>query len=406
MVKTDGKMNANVLHKTNKILILNLIKKEGEISRSEITTKTKLTPPTVTKIIDELVSKFNLVEYKGIGNSNGGRPSVIVKFKNSGNYIIGIDLGATYIRGSLVDLSGKTISYIQVPTEIENGFEQILNKIVKVTESFIQGTDKENTIWGVGIGVAGLVNKKTGMIESSPIFGWENINLKKELEHKINLPFYYDNSTRVMAHSELYFNKNSKSTNFAFINIGYGIAAGFVIDGNIVKGNEGFAGEFGHITVDCSKSIKCKCGKYGCLEAVASGHRISTLGKEVLAKDGSQILKDLCNGNPNLITAELVFKAYKMGDPSAKMIYERVTEHIAQGIGSIVNLLNPGIVYIGGGISLNGDLFFNLLEEKVKAYLLKPNMKLIILPSTYGEQATSIGAASLVLERILKLELP
>ena len=405
MVKPQGKMNTALLHKANKKLILNLVKKETSISRSDITKKTRLTPPTVSKILDELSEKYQLIEFIGTGNSNGGRPPAVVRFKNKGNYIIGIDLGATNIRGSLVDLNGKPVGFIQIPTEINKGFDQIINKMIKIIKNFTDNKDSEDKIWGIGIGVAGLVNRKTGMIESSPIFGWENVDLKKELDKHITIPFFYDNSTRLMAHGEYFFSNSSRLQNFAMINIGYGIAAGLVIDGNIIKGNEGFAGEFGHITVDTSNKVECKCGQFGCLEAMASGHRIAMLGRELFDHPDSKIIRELCNGNPEFVSAEMVYQAYLKGNLSAKKIYSEITDYLAQGIGTIANLLNPSVVYIGGGVSLNGEGFFDMVTPKISKHLLKPNKMLQILPSTFGEQATSIGAAALVLEKILNLNI-
>jgi glucokinase-like ROK family protein len=401
----NTKMSAGLIHQGNKKLILNLIKRKGEISRSDIASRTGLTPPTIGRIIDELISGYNLVEVKGLGNSNGGRPPLIVKFKSDHNYIIGIDLGATYIRGCLVDLDLRFLSEIQIPTEIEKGFKYIIEKVVQIIKKFQNRPENGGKIWGVGIGVAGLVNRETGIIEYSPDFEWENINLQEEISKMIDIPVFYDNSTRLMALGELNFNKKSRLKNFAIINVGYGIAAGLVIDGNLIKGHSGFAGEFGHISIDTCSRIKCKCGKYGCLEALASGHRIANLGKNALNNKDAKILKNLSEGNVNLVSAELVAKAAKQGDEPSLKIYDEISEYLAQGIGTLTNLLNPEVVYIGGGISLNGEFFFDLINSKITKYLLPPNLGINIQPSTFGELATSIGAVSLVMEKIMNLEL-
>jgi glucokinase-like ROK family protein len=405
MKKDFAKMDAGLMNLTNKRLILKLVKQNSHISRSDIAKKTGLTPPSISRIVDELVHKDNLIEYMGIGHSNGGRPPVMLKFKNEKNYIIGIDLGATYIRGCLVDLNAKFISEIQVPTEIERGFNSIIEKLVQVINKLKDRKEENAKIWGIGIGVAGLVNNKTGIIESSPDFGWTNIDLREILSKRIDLPFFYDNSTRLMALGELNMGRNNNLKNFAVINVGYGIAIGLVIDGKPIKGHAGFAGEFGHISVDTNSSVKCKCGMYGCLEALASGHRISDLGKMALKNGEASILKDMCEGNPHLVTAELVSMAAKQGDPSSIRIYDTITEYLAKGIGTIANVLNPESVYIGGGISLAGKFFFDLIESKKSRYLLSPNQDLRIESTTFKEHATSIGAVSLVLEKVMKLQL-
>lgn len=405
MNKEYAKMDAGLLHLANKKVLLKLIKQKGQISRSELTKITGLTPPSIARIVGELADKDQLVEHIGVGNSNGGRPPVIVKFKNECNYIIGIDLGATYIRGCLVDLNAKFISEIQVPTEINNGFTSIIEKVTQVIHKLQSRKEDSAKIWGIGIGVAGLVNNKTGIIESSPDFGWSNINLHQELKSRLNLPFFYDNSTRLMALGELTLGARQDLKNFAVLNIGYGIASGLVVNGKLVKGEKGFAGEFGHISVDTNSPIKCQCGMNGCLEALASGHRISALGKQEVKNNNSEQLEGLCNGNPDLVTAELVARAAKKGDIASLKIYNEITEYICKGIGTIANLLNPEVIYIGGGISLNGEFFFDLIERKKSKYLLPQNSNVQIIPSTYGEQATSIGAVSLVLKGILNLEL-
>lgn len=400
-----AKMDAAQLHRSNKIVILKLIKEKGQISRSELAKTTGLTPPTITRLVNELITVDGLVEYEGVGNSNGGRPSVIVKFKRDGNYIIGIDLGATYIRGCLVDLDANFISEIQVPTEIEKGFNSIIEKVLQLAKKLQIRKEEEAKIWGIGIGVAGLVNNKTGIIEHSPDFGWSNVNLRDELEKELDLPFFYDNSTRLMALGELKLGNKRNLRNFAVINIGYGIASGLVIEGNLVKGYEGFAGEFGHITVDSNSGVQCKCGKFGCLEALASGYRIANLGRQELESNNAGILNKLCIGNPGPVTAELVAKAAKMGDVACLKIYNEVSDYLCKGIGMMANLLNPQVVYIGGGISLNGQFFFDLLDSIKSHYLLPSNSNIQILPSSFGEQATVIGAVSLVLNHILNLEL-
>jgi glucokinase-like ROK family protein len=330
---------------------------------------------------------------------------VVVRLKNENNYIIGIDLGATYIRGCMVDLNASFISEVQVPTEIEKGFSSIIEKVIQLINRLISRKGPDSKIWGIGIGVAGLVNSETGIIETSPDFGWTNINLRKELENRIDLPFYYDNSTRLMAYGELYFNNKTRISDFAVINVGYGIAAGIVIDGKVVKGHTGFAGEFGHIAVDTCSDVQCKCGMKGCLESLASGHRIATLAKKRFKDKDASILRKLSDNNEENITAEIVANAAKQGDLVSIEIYDEIAEYLCNGIGTLVNLLSSEVIYIGGGIALNGKFFFDLVNSKMSKYLLAPNLKLQILPSTFGEQATSIGAVSLVMEKVMNLEL-
>ena len=208
-----------------------------------------------------------------------------------------------------------------------------------------------------------------------------------------------------MALGEQVYGESKNLKNFAVINIGYGIAAGLVIEGILTKGNSGFSGEFGHITIDKNSSIKCKCGKYGCLEALASGNRIAVMGAELIYQNPNGKLALLAENSASLIDAKMVAEAVNKGDAEARQIFEDITEYICIGIGDLVNLLNPESVFIGGGISLTGDFFYEMINNKKNKYLLKPNRNITIKPATFGEHATTIGAVSLVLEQILNFKI-
>lgn len=400
------KASASQMNLENKKKLIRLTRQYKEISRSDLGKITGLTAPSVTRIVDELIGQDNLAYYTGIGNSSGGRPPMMVKFNSDKNYIIGIDLGATYIRGVLTDLEANFLSDIQIPTEIHKGFDFIIKNTVTIIEKLQNRRGIEKTkIRGIGIGVAGLIDRDTQRISFSPDFGWEEIDFRKEMMKHLKLPFFFDNSTRLMALGEQVYGESKNLRNFAVINIGYGIAAGLVIEGILTRGNLGFSGEFGHITIDRNSSLQCKCGKFGCLEALASGRRIAAMGSELVAKNPEGILARMAEKNPTLVDAKLVAEAVAEGDSEALQIYEDITEYICLGIGDMVNLLNPQSVFIGGGISLTGDFFYKMINDKKNKYLLKPNRDIEIRPTTFAENATSIGAVGLVLERILNFNI-
>lgn len=400
------KASASKMNLSNKKKIIRLIRQYKKISRSDLSKITGLTAPSITRIVGELIEQDQLAQYIGIGNSSGGRPPMMVRFNADNNFIIGIDLGATNIRGVLTDLDGNFLSEIQAPTEIGKGFEHIIKNTVTIIEKLQnrRGIDKSK-IKGIGIGVAGLIHRDTQRISFSPDFGWEEVDFKKELEKYLTIPFYFDNSTRLMALGEQVLGESKNLKNFAVINLGYGIAAGLVIEGILTKGNSGFSGEFGHITIDRNSSIQCKCGKYGCLEALASGNRIAAMGSELIQQNPTGILAKLADYNPTNVDAKMVAEAVNAGDPEALKIFQDITEYICIAIGDLVNLLNPESVFVGGGISLSGDFLYEMINNKKNKYLLKPNQNITIKPSSFAEHATSIGAVSLVLERILNFKI-
>ena len=399
------KVDSTVMNKMNKVQVMSIIHDKTIISRAEIVKLTGLTPPTVSRIVEQLIHQDGLVKYKGVAESNGGRPPVMVTFNGNENYIIEIDLGATLIRGVLSDLNNDIQMEIQVPTSLEKGYESIMDQIANVIERLLnkRGLNKDKVL-GVGIGIAGLVDVKKGVVDFSPDFGWESVNIRNSLNQRINLPFFFDNSTRLMALGELSYGLGRNYGNFVVINVGYGIASGIVIDGKTVFGSKGKAGEFGHIKVDTNSNVQCKCGAYGCLEALASGRRIADLGKELFERKKSQKLMELCKNDPNLIDAKLVFEAARSGDKDANEILETVTNYLGIGIASIVNLLDPEIIFMGGGVSSNGEIFFKSLKKATQNFLISRNKKLDIKPVTFADYATLTGAFSLVVNKIIRFE--
>ena len=226
------KVDALQMSRLNKREVLYLIKKEGVISRTDIGNITGLTAPTVSRIVEQLVSQEKLVEYIGMGESSGGRPPVMLQFNGKQNYVIGIDLGATFIRGVLSDFETNFLSEIHIPTARNEGFEAIMDQIADLVHKLLsrKGFDSSQ-VRGIGIAIAGLINKKNGIVDYSTDFGWRNVNVKESLSKRISIPFIFDNSSRLMALGEHEYGVGRKYDNMVVLNLGYGIAAGIIVEG-------------------------------------------------------------------------------------------------------------------------------------------------------------------------------
>jgi len=396
------------INKLNKIKILGLIREHDEISRAELVRLTSLSPPTVSRIVKGLIAEEKLVSAMGVGSSNGGRPPVILKFKGDSSYVIGIDLGATTTRGVLADLNGKFIEEIDVPTRLSDGSDEIIADVVEIIHR-LAGSKKKaasSRIFGVGIAVAGLVDVQNEMIVYSPDFNWHQIDIIGALRDKIEFPVIFDNVTRLMALGELRFGHAKKSKNFICVNVGYGIGSGIIVNGLTLTGRTGFAGEFGHITIDRESDILCSCGKYGCLEALASGKAIALTAQSRLARGQHSLLLELSGGQINNVTAKMVAEAAKAGDELSLNVFSKALEYIGIGIADLVNLFNPEMIVIGGGVSKAGDMFFEKIEEVINKHILQPSSgDLNILPVAFGKNAALMGAFTLLLNRVLNLDM-
>jgi len=386
----------------NKIKVLQLIRNEKEITRAEIIRKSGLSAPTVTRIVESLAQQ-NLIQSEGLGSSIGGRPPQLINFKSKENYVIGIDLGATFIRSALSNLDGEFIFEIHIPTNLKKGFEGVMEQVGELIVKLCQrAAQKSLPIWGIGIAVCGMVNKNTGLVEYSPIFGWKNVNIQEALSKYTNLKIELGNVTHLIALGELLYGVGNDYKNFICINLGYGIGSGIIVDGKLFGGADGIAGEIGHIVVDKHSTRKGLEGVSGTLEALASGYGIADIAREYAITNKESILHPMDIAD---IDAKMVFEAAKNGDPLASKIIDDTAGYLSIGIDTLIKLFNTECIVLSGGLVQNSDV----LIEKIRAELTNYSMSAVsrtvtVVKSGFGENAALMGSFSLILERILMLE--
>jgi predicted NBD/HSP70 family sugar kinase len=404
MAQDFSRIDSKGMNKINMSKVLRLIREKEIISIGEITRQTDLTAPSVFRLVKQLMENEGLVKLSGVGPSKGGRPPVIYEFNGSEKFIIGIDVGATYIRAVLANLKAEILYEVQLLTEKEKGYNSVITKLTDLIRRLLsrQDTNSGNII-GIGIGVAGLIDKNKKRINFSPDFKWENVDFHGDLAKEFNIPVYLDNSTRLMALGELGYGIGKKCDNFIVINVGYGIAAGIVVNGETISGSFGHSGEFGHMTINPASDIVCDCGRKGCIEALSSGRRIAEMGQERVLE--CAILNDLCKGDIEKIDAKMVAEATRLGDKVAGEILDTAICNLSIGIRNLVNLLDPEKLLIGGGVSLSGSIFFDRLIRCMESNLMQTKADIPIQPVTFLENATIMGALTLVLDKVLNFEL-
>ncbi len=406
MSKNNKGKDASYVNRLNKIEVLKLIRESKQISRADIVKEIELSAPTVTRIVEGLI-KDNLAVMVGDGNSTGGRPPKLIKFDGSHDYVVGIDLGSTSIRGAISDLEGKFVTEIETPTDLEGGVEKICLQVAGLIEKLIfRSKIEEEKILGVGLAVAGLIRLENGIVELSPVFNWRKVNLKIELDKYIKLPIFYDNVTRVTALGELVHGLGKKHKNFICVNAGYGIGAGIIINGKPFYGSRGYAGELGHLIVDGKSDYVGKGSIRGSFESLASGYGIAEAAKRKFQNhfENNGIVEKV-NGDLELITAKIVIDFAKNGDSVALEIFDTAIGYWGIGLDALIKLFNPEVIVIAGGLIRSGDIFFDRLRESVSENTLKGvEDDVPILPSSFGNDATLIGALSLVISKVLQFE--
>ncbi|GHV87450.1 transcriptional regulator [Spirochaetia bacterium] len=382
---------------TNKYNVIHCLTREGPINRVAIARRTDLSVPTVMSIIDELFAK-GIIRSIGKGEFLRGKPPEMLEIVPDRFFYIGVDIGRTTIRIVANNAISRQILCFQEPTGDpfpEQAFVERLRKLIlRIVKRLHTNTER---ILGAGIAMPGLIENETGRVLVSPDFGWQDIPLQALLQKDLPFPVLVDNSNRALALNESYISgeEDHSHTTFA-VNLGYGIGGALVMGEQLYSGASGTSGEIGHSTVDPNGPV-CKCGKAGCLEAVASGEAIARLAREALSAQAkarsTSKMAELCGGDPEKIDAALVFRAAELGDKIAMKIIDDAAEYIGIMLSTSINVLDPDRLVLCGGLMKNGPWFFEKIKISIEKYKMKlAGRELVISVGLQGEYSTANGA--------------
>ncbi len=314
-------------------------------------------------------------------------------------YIVGVDLGGTNIVVGTVAQDGSEILGIEsAPTAAEKGPDAVVDRIVElVRRSIAQSPGKK--IAGVGIGSPGPLDTKTGVVILTPNLGWHNMPLRDRVAKGVGLPTELDNDANCAVFGEWWRGAARGAEHVVGLTIGTGIGGGIVLGGDIYHGASDMAGEVGHMTID-STGRRCKCGNYGCLEAYASGPQIAARAVEGIESGADSALPRYVGGDLSKITAQVVYEAAHDGDEFADEVVRDTAKFLGAGVASILNIFNPQVVVICGGVTLAGDKLFVPLRSEVKRRAFKPAVDACrIVPGELTGTAGVWGAAAVFIKR-------
>lgn len=312
---------------------------------------------------------------------------------------IGIDVGGTNVKIALVDKNGKIIYSNSVPTYAKMGYEYTVNNIKQAIKDLMKETNTTaKDIDGIGFDFPGQVDYKTGVVKLAPnIPGWVNVPIAQMIEEEFHIPTRIDNDVRCAALGEMKFGAGQGCENFVCITVGTGIGSGLVVNGQLVRGASNAAGEIGHIKLQMKDGLICGCGDTGCLEAYASGPSIVAMAQDYIKGGKSTKFREMAAAEGGEITPYMVAKAAEAGDPVAKRIFAIVGEYIGIGLTSVINLLNPEKVIIGGGVAEAGDLLLDPIRKTIKERaMVVAGSTVEIVPAQLGNSAGVIGASMLI----------
>jgi len=316
----------------------------------------------------------------------------------SKRHSIGIDLGGTNIKFGVVSHDGEVLHKGMLSAQVNLGREAILSNLrLAVKRSLAFAGRKRIRVNCIGVGSPGSVNPRTGKIEGScpNLPQMLGVNLKRRLSDHFDYPIHVDNDANLMALAEFKFGAAKGFKDVLCLTLGTGIGGGIILGGELFHGSSFAGAEFGHMTIN-HRGRKCNCGGIGCLEMYASAPAMVRDAKRLLRNDRKSLIHKLTRGDSSTLTTEVIFQAEKKGDATASRVVNRACEYLGAGIASAVNLVNPQVVVIGGGVSQGGLGFIRRIENEVKKRAFpSATKKLKVVKAKLGNDAGFIGAATL-----------
>ena len=309
---------------------------------------------------------------------------------------IGVDVGGTNVKVALVDTTGSIVFTDTVPTRAEMGYEYTISNMIKAIHDVVKESKTDmKDIKGIGFGFPGQIDCDNGVVRLAPnIPGWVNIPIADIVSKEFGVPVKVDNDVRCAALAELNYGAGKGATNMICITVGTGIGSGLIVNGKLVRGASNAAGELGHIKLQMEGGPLCGCGDHGCLEAFASGPSIVAMAEEYVRGGKSTKYRELAK---NEITPYYVCEAAKQGDVVAKKIFEIIGNYIGIGLASVVNLLNPEKIVIGGGVADAGEFLFGPIKETLKKRSMPIQGEAVqVVHAELGNTAGVIGASLLI----------
>lgn len=388
----------------NKHAIIDLIRfTPNGISRVELARQLNLTRAAITAIINDLqaIGLVNEVE----GKYPSGRKPIVLEINSERGYVAGIDMGVTHVTILVANFAAHVIRDGEWPINVDDGPEAVLKQIdAHLREVLNEEGLKVEDLKAICLGVPGPVVLEGGMVSEPPIMpGWDKFPIKKYVKTFWKVPFTLGNDAELGAIGEWAYGAGRGEKNLAYIKVGRGIGAGLLLDGQIYHGADGSAGEIGHITIEENGPL-CSCGNRGCLEAMAGGNAVARIAMDYV-KRGHRT--ELSRIHPvESIQSHDVITAACSGDLVAQQILSEAGAHLGTAISSLVNLFNPSMVIIGGGVSQIGDLLLEPIRRTVPKRSLKmAAARLRISTSLLGKRSSGMGAVVQALSLVIHQEI-
>ena len=383
----------------NTQLVLRTIFTDGPISRADLSRITRLTPPTISDVVAGLIQD-GLVEEMGLAPSSGGRRAILLRVIDDSRQLIGIDLSRRDFRGALSNLRGSIQQRVSLSLNGADG-ETALNMVYDLVDSLIDSSTKP--ILGIGIGAPGLIDAARGVLQQSVNLDWRHIPLRNLLQQRYGFPVYLANDSQASALAAYAAeNRGGSELPLVVINIGWGVGAGIILNGQLLHGSPVGAGEIGHVQV-VQDGEQCACGHYGCLETIASSQAIVNRLRVIAARSPDNSIGSYVS-SPDEIDLEIVSLAFNEGNQDVRDVILEAGTALGIAAANLVGVLGSCRILIGGNVAHFGQFLLDAIREEMSMRTLPSLARHTELGmAEEGSDMVMIGASALILQHELGL---
>ncbi len=382
--------NRDLIKAMNRNLLLNIIRREGSLSRTQLAEISGLSVGAVSEIINDLIGKNWILE-TGEGGYTGGRRQVIIRLNPDSGFAIGLKLMEQRVVGAVTNFEADVLYYQDYATESNENPHHLSEILAGIIEQMIgEAGIARDKLFGVGIGLAGVIYSQIGVVRHSPFFGWRDVPLASLVQDRLNIPVYVENDVNTLTITEQLFGRGRHQNNFVVVTIGRGVGMGMVINGQLYRGVRGGAGELGHVMFNVLSSDAAN-GKPDSLESLAADPSVIAYVREATGDaEGYSQLSD-------------VIAAAGAGSMRAREALACSGEVLGMALAAVINLLSPALVIVSGEGVQAGDYRLQPMFEAVRRFTfdgLLDDVEVVVEPT--DDQAWARGAASLVIGKVFE----
>lgn len=390
--------NLDLIRAINQFNILNTIRSKGAVSRVEISAITGQSRASVTTITARMIKVKLIYEKEHADSTDRGRKRVLLALNPDAAFVIGVKLSGFRVCCALCDMQGEIRSSVIIPVRTRGRKAEFIADLIE--DSIRYCVNETNLglgdISGIGIGLPGLINARTGICHWTPLYEMGDTSIRELIRRRLNIQTYVDNDANTVTLAHQWFGAGRGCDNFIVVSIEDGVGMGIIVNGQLYRGHQGFAGEFGHMPVE-QEGAECICGNKGCLVMHISNTKI------LAAAEQAASLKKWRRENNGEVTIEEVVRAAHAGEPVLREIFSRGGHFLGVGLSGLIQIFDPEKIIISGQGVEAGDLIFKSMHAAIEAHtipVLRKSTQIVIPKWEHTDWAH--GAASLVLQELYK----